>query len=78
MREKGNSLHGELVGGTEDADGNLASISHHDLLKDVIGLAGSRATDRVDRVFLLVNHGLEMDLCSCCKKSRGAKERVAK
>lgn len=58
VREKGNSLHGELVGGTEDTDGNLASISNHDLLEDVIGLACGRATDRVDRVFF-VNHGLD-------------------
>lgn len=54
IREQGNGLHGELVGGTEDADGDFTTVGDEDLLEDIIGFACCRPADGVDRVFVIV------------------------
>jgi len=48
VREDGNSLEGQLVGGTEDTDGDLAAVGHEDLLE--VHDAAVRAETRVHRV----------------------------
>ena len=48
VREDGNSLEGQLVGGTEDTDGNLAAVGDEDLLE--VHDAAVGAQTRVDGV----------------------------
>ena len=57
VREQGDGLHGQLVGGAEDADGDLAAVGDHDLLEDIVWMACGGSADGIDRVFLLVHHG---------------------
>jgi hypothetical protein len=71
--KESNGLHGELVGGTEDADGDFTAVGDEDLLEDIIGLACCRPTDGIDRVFvfvIVVHHQIFVCLCNENRRRR--------